>query len=115
MTRAIDLERWRLRDLIERSRRRLPALELIGLRTAQLGQRLGAAARRLLVDRDARLDALVRSLTHLDPRAVLERGYSLVRDADGRIVRRGADVAAGDTIDIAFSEGSATARVERSS
>ena len=115
MTRTVERERWRLRDLVDRSRRRLPALELIGLRTAQLGARLRAATRRQLVDRDARLDALARSLAHLDPRAVLERGYSLVRDADGRIVRRGADVAAGDVIDIAFFEGSATARVERSS
>ena len=56
MTRTVERERWRLRDLVDRSRRRLPALELIGLRTAQLGARLRAATRRQLVDRDARLD-----------------------------------------------------------
>jgi len=49
-----------------------------------------------------------------DPRAVLERGYSLVRDGAGRLVRRGSDVAAGDRLDITFSQGGAQARVERS-
>jgi exonuclease VII large subunit len=45
---------------------------------------------------------------------VLERGYSLVRDGAGRIVRRGADVATGELLDITFAQGGAQARVERS-
>jgi exodeoxyribonuclease VII large subunit len=50
----------------------------------------------------------------LDPAAVLERGYSVVRDGSGRIVLRGASLAAGELLDITFSEGGAHARVERS-
>jgi exonuclease VII large subunit len=45
---------------------------------------------------------------------VLERGYSIVRDEGGRIVRRGREVASGDRVDITFAEGGASARVERS-
>jgi exodeoxyribonuclease VII large subunit len=45
---------------------------------------------------------------------VLERGYSIVRDESGRIVRRGGDVASGDPVEITFAQGGATARVERS-
>jgi exodeoxyribonuclease VII large subunit len=54
------------------------------------------------------------SLLHLDPTAVLERGYSVVRDASGRIVHRGASLAPGDIVDITFADGGADARVERS-
>jgi len=112
--RAIDRERWRLRELIERGRRRLPALELLALRTAQATARLASASHRHHAERAARVEALATSLAHLDPRAVLERGYSIVRDDTGRVVRRGAAVAAGDLLDITFAEGGAQARVERS-
>jgi len=112
--RAIDRERWRLRELIDRGRRRLPALELLALRTAQVTARLASASHRHHAERAARVEALATSLAHLDPRAVLERGYSIVRDDTGRVVRRGAAVAAGDLLDITFAEGGAQARVERS-
>jgi exodeoxyribonuclease VII large subunit len=45
---------------------------------------------------------------------VLERGYSIVRDEAGRIVRQSREIASGDRVDITFAEGSASARVERS-
>jgi exodeoxyribonuclease VII large subunit len=111
--RALDRERWRLRELVERSRRRLPPVELLAVQAAQLVGRLHAASLRQRAEREARVDALLRSLSHLDPRAVLERGYSLVRDGAGRLVRRGADLAVGDRLDITFAQGAAQARVER--
>jgi len=110
---GFDRERWRLRDLVERARRRLPPLETLARHVAQLDGRVAAASQRRLAERGARIDALARSLAHLDPRAVLERGYSIVRDESGRVVRRGAEVASGDRVDITFAEGGATARVER--
>jgi exodeoxyribonuclease VII large subunit len=45
---------------------------------------------------------------------VLGRGYSLVRDSSGRIVRRSTILAPGDLLDITFAEGGAAVRVERS-
>jgi exodeoxyribonuclease VII large subunit len=89
-------------------------VELLAARAAQLAGRLQTASLRQVAERETRVAALLRSLTHLDPRAVLERGYSLVRDGAGRLVRRGAEVAAGDLLDITFSQGGAQARVERS-
>ncbi len=111
--RVLDRDRWRLRELIDRSRRRLPAVELLAAQTLQLAGRLQAASARHRAERETRVAGLLRSLTHLDPRAVLERGYSLVRDGAGRLVRRGSDLAAGDRLDITFAEGGAQARVER--
>jgi len=113
-SRAIDRKHWRLRELMERGRRRLPALELLAWRAAQVTARLASASHRRHVERAARVEALATSLAHLDPRAVLERGYSIVRDDAGRVVRRGAAVAAGDLLDITFAEGGAQARVEQS-
>jgi exodeoxyribonuclease VII large subunit len=113
VARALDRQWWAVSDLVARSRRHLPPLTLLALRTGQLSERLAAASQRRLAERTARVDALARSLAHLDPRAVLERGYSIVRDDGGRIVRRGAELASGDRVDITFAEGAASARVER--
>jgi exodeoxyribonuclease VII large subunit len=114
VARLLDRQRWTVRELVERSRRHLPPLEMLTLRAARLGEQVAAASERQLAERAVRIDALTRSLSHLDPRAVLERGYSIVRDEAGRIVRRSAEVASGDRVDITFAEGGATARVERS-
>jgi exodeoxyribonuclease VII large subunit len=80
VARALDRQRWTVRDLVERSRRHLPPLDMLSLRAGQLGERVAAASQRQLAERAARIDALTRSLSHLDPRAVLERGYSIVRE-----------------------------------
>jgi exodeoxyribonuclease VII large subunit len=114
VARLLDRQRWTVRELVERSRRHLPPLEMLTLRAARLGEQVAAASERQLAERAVRIDALTRSLSHLDPRAVLERGYSIVRDEAGRIVRRSREVASGDRLDITFAEGGASARVERS-
>jgi exodeoxyribonuclease VII large subunit len=111
--RSLERSRWRLRDLAERTRRRLPQLAPLDLSVAGLAHRMRAAADHGLAQRAARLGALARSLVHLDPRAVLERGYGIVRDANGKIVRRSAGIAPGDLLDLTFAEGGAQTRVER--
>lgn len=58
-----------------------------------------------------RLAALARALAHLNPQAVLERGYSIVTATDGAIVRDAADVAVADAVGLTFARGSATATV----
>lgn len=63
--------------------------------------------------RDARqqLEASERALSALSPLAVLDRGFTLTRDADGRIVRDSRELNPGDEIDLRFARGTATARV----
>jgi exodeoxyribonuclease VII large subunit len=111
--RSLERNRWRLRDLTERARRRLPGLGPFDARVAGLAHRVRAAAGHGLAQRLGRLETLAQSLAHLDPRAVLERGYSIVRNAEGRIVRRSAALARGDLLDLTFAEGGAQARVEQ--
>jgi exodeoxyribonuclease VII large subunit len=111
--RSLERGRWRVRDLADRAVRGLPALAPLEARVAGLAQRMRAAALHGSAQRTARLESLVQNLAHLDPRAVLERGYAIVRDGEGRIVRRSAGLARGDPLDLTFAEGGANARVEQ--
>jgi len=111
--RAIERERWRVATLVEHARRSLPPIDSLRLRAAELCRRIQAGALQSLAGRASRVDALARSLAALDPQAVLERGYGIVRDAQGRALRDAAALAAGDRLDITFARGGAEARVER--
>lgn len=61
----------------------------------------------------ARLQRLGDNLAHLDPGAVLVRGYAIVRDAQGDIVRDAAVLQAGQRVDIALGHGAADATIDR--
>jgi exodeoxyribonuclease VII large subunit len=111
---AIAGRRWRLAELVQRGRAHLPNIEVLMARSGQLGHRLRTAVLANIERASTRCTRLAANLAHLDATAVLARGYSVVRDASGRIVQRGSDLAAGDLIDITFAQGGASARVERS-
>ena len=62
---------------------------------------------------DARLTVLAGNLAHLNPQAVLERGYAIVTGANGAIVQDAAALSAGEDVDIAFARGKAAATVTK--
>jgi exodeoxyribonuclease VII large subunit len=82
-------------------------------RIRDLGHRLGQALQRDLAQRADRVQALQTHLLHLNPEAVLGRGYSIVRDAAGQVLRDSAQVKEGDEIDVSFAHGGAGARITR--
>jgi exodeoxyribonuclease VII large subunit len=92
------------------NRRRVDTAPLGG-QLALLGQRLHAATRRDTEERRHALEQWATALSHLNPHATLARGYSIVRDARGNIVRSGGQVAPGDLLDLRFASGGATAGV----
>ena len=59
-----------------------------------------------------RLDAGEVAVRALDPRRVLERGYTITRTADGRVVRRAGDVGAGSELVTELAGGRVISRVE---
>ncbi len=61
------------------------------------------------------LARLAASLTHLNPEAVLARGYSIVTDDAGRILRDGTSLEPNDRIAVCFHSGHAEARVTSAS
>jgi exodeoxyribonuclease VII large subunit len=54
-------------------------------------------------------------LDHLNPHLVLERGYSVVRDSRGTLIRGSAQIASGAALNITFAQGAAEAQVIRTS
>jgi exodeoxyribonuclease VII large subunit len=66
----------------------------------------------LLQHRDIRLERAERLLAAVSYRAVLERGFALVRDLDDKPLRTAAAVAGGLPINIEFSDGRVRARTE---
>jgi exodeoxyribonuclease VII large subunit len=78
---------------------------------ALLGQRMTAAARRAADSRRHLLMQREAALAHLSPEATLARGYSIVRDSVGNIVRSSLQLKPGDHVDMRFAQGGATAGV----
>ena len=78
--------------------------------------RLAEAWRRFGRDRMAnagqRLTALGQNLAHLNPEAVLTRGYAIVATAKGEIVSDSRQVAPGDRVALTFRSGGADATVD---
>jgi len=74
--------------------------------------RMEHAIRRTLHEQQARLSSLHARLHSLSPLAVLERGYALVLDPEGALVRSMDQVHAGDTFTTRLSDGAFTSRVE---
>jgi exodeoxyribonuclease VII large subunit len=59
-----------------------------------------------------RLTALGQNLAHLNPEAVLTRGYAIVATAQGEIVSDSRQVAPGDRVALTFASGVADATVD---
>jgi len=74
--------------------------------------RLDRSLERMMHGSAARLSALDARLHSLSPLAVLDRGYALVLDAAGGLVRSTAQVAAGDKLVTRLADGTFTSRVE---
>jgi exodeoxyribonuclease VII large subunit len=71
----------------------------------QLAARLASATARRLDYFDAQVERFKASLTSLNPSAVLERGYSLTRNAQGEVVRDAARVAEGEQLTTTLAKG----------
>lgn len=98
-------------------RRRLlaarPDVKQSDARCRELARRLTIAAARRDETMRGTLQRLAANLHHLSPQHVLDRGYSIVRQEAGAVVRDAGQLAAGDAIDITFSHGGAAAAVTR--
>lgn len=67
---------------------------------------------RLLSDRKAKAQLLTHKMQALSPLAVLERGYSIVLDKNGNVIKSVSGVSAGDNISIKLSDGRILADVQ---
>jgi len=74
---------------------------------------LAEIGRRLLLERRGGLERLQARLEELSPLRVLDRGYALVFDAAGNVVKDAAQVAAGDEIRARLARGEIRANVKK--
>jgi exodeoxyribonuclease VII large subunit len=104
---------WRLSHATRRLAAALPNLGTLQQRTAQLEISLRRATQQRLAALGEDLMRHSLGLAHLDPTAVLQRGYAIARRPDGNVVRAGADLLPGDPLELSFARGGATVRVEK--
>ncbi len=76
---------------------------------------MATAMRTALQRQRSRLGQLEHQIKALSPVAILERGYALVFDSTGKLVKSSAQVEPGDEISARLAQGTLTARVEKKS
>lgn len=113
LARRLERSRWRVEraaTALDRARPDLPASRRA---LDALHGRLARAVDRSIERRALRLDAARAALAHLDPQAVLGRGFAIARTADGHIVRDAAGLDTGTTLALTFARGTADVEVVR--
>jgi exodeoxyribonuclease VII large subunit len=113
------------RDVIEKKRRRYETLSATvrhyDLRRVLAGMRrelearseaMAGAARNLLLQRRGRLERMSAALGALSPVAILDRGYALVFDRAGNLVKDASQVRVGERVEARVAKGRVRARVE---
>jgi len=109
---ALDAARWNLSGLAQGLRDGLPDIDSHLSRQRDLHLRLQHGQARLLEQHEARLRRMQANLDHLNPQAVLERGYSIVAKSGGQFVRSSQQLAAGERLRLTFARGAAQTKVE---
>jgi len=117
--RVVDLARAGTRDAAGALAARERGIVVAGRRATDAAanrlvtraSRVAPAARRMVRDADRELTAVEARVRALDPRRVLERGYSITRGADGRVVRSAADTTPGGMLVTEVADGTITSRV----
>lgn len=77
-----------------------------------LERRLGSAGTQLLGHRRRAFDALANKLDALSPLKILERGYSLARGPDGKVLASRKGLSAGDKVTITLRDGDLRTHIE---
>lgn len=106
--RASTLERVHARLLAHHPAARLP---LLARRAAEQDQRLRRAMTQWLESHRTRLRHATHALHAVSPLATLERGYAIVFDADGHVLRSVRHVAAGSALRARLADGELALRV----
>lgn len=105
---ALDAAEARLSPRTLRER-----LRAYGEQLAHSEQRLRTAAAHRLAAASARLDTQEARLSAADPQRAVQRGFALVRRADGSLARDAAELRPGDPLTLTLARGSVDATVTR--
>ncbi|MDB5799347.1 MAG: exodeoxyribonuclease large subunit [Rhodocyclales bacterium] len=106
-----DARSRHLHNLETRLERRAPDVLPQQVALDVLGARLASALRQNHAQRLDKLRSLESSLGHLNPEAVLQRGYAMVRNEAGELVRDATRLDIGDKLEVVLAKGRATTEV----
>ena len=111
----LDMQRRRLDVAATRVRHYDLRRQLASMRRdlAARAASLGAVGKRLLLERRSRLEQMAARLGELSPLKILDRGYALVLDASGHLLKDAAQVRAGDEITARLARGTLAATVKK--
>jgi exodeoxyribonuclease VII large subunit len=96
------------------ARRLVSPTQQVALQTSQLAQlryRLGLNIQQQLQRQQRNLTQLAQNLHHLNPQAVLSRGYAFAQNKQGEIISNSRQIKAGDNINLTFDVGGAEATI----
>jgi len=113
-SRPVEKQEARLAYLVARLRNERPDVTVLERDLARSRQRLADAARRGLPPLRTKVASLMQTLDALNPRGILGRGYAIVRDEQGHLVRNALDLNKGDRLNIELDQGGADVQVLRS-
>lgn len=102
-----------LARLIERLQRASPSRQIsrTAMDVGKMTDRLARAGGKLIDRKTRDLSSVASRHALLGHESVLQRGYALVRNADGALVRSAAQIGSGDAVSIQFADGKADAIV----
>ncbi|OAM52632.1 exodeoxyribonuclease VII large subunit [Methylovorus sp. MM2] len=78
---------------------------------SQLQLRLKTANTMQIQQQQQRLNRLLQNLQHLNPQAVLERGYAFVQDRTGQLITAKQQLSKGQPVNLRFKDGTAEAEI----
>ena len=105
-------QNWQWQSLAQRLHAASGDFARLQDRQTSLAARLANAMRTLHAQRAAQAENIAQHLALLDPRQVLARGYSMVRDASGGVVSDASGLVAGAELRITFAQGWARTEVK---
>ena len=112
-TTPLAASRFRLDKARQRLLHALPDTRIAGARLAARATQLSAAYTNRLGAHHHKLDTLQGKLELLAPQRTLERGYAILRDEQGQIIRRTAQIQAPQRLALTVAEGSAHIDISR--
>ena len=106
-TAYIQRERLRLKALAVRLSSRQPDIRTMGYQLGRRTERLVSAIRNALSGRQQKIVSLSAQLELLNPQRILDRGYAIMQDEHGRVVRSPADIPVKRPVSVRLADGSA--------
>lgn len=109
---VLERRRWQQREFVSQLTHRLPAIPVAMKNLQWQATVLRAHFDHAVRERELHLSRLRSHLQHLNPQAVLERGYSITRNTRGQIIRTSSGLEPGEALHLSFAKGTADVRVE---